>query len=86
MKPASFDYVRADSAEEAVGLLQQHGPDARILAGGQSLMAILNIRLAQPKMLVDIARCADLNYSRIEDGKLVVGARSGSLPAWISSR
>lgn len=74
MKPAAFDYVRADSADEVVSLLHQHGTDARILAGGQSLMAMLNFRLAQPKLLIDISRCADLNYSRIENGALTVGA------------
>jgi 2-furoyl-CoA dehydrogenase FAD binding subunit len=74
MKPAPFDYIRADSAQETVSLLAQHGEDAKILAGGQSLMAMLNIRLAQPKILVDISRCADLDYARIENGNLVVGA------------
>jgi 2-furoyl-CoA dehydrogenase FAD binding subunit len=56
MKPAAFDYIRADSAEETVSLLAEHGEKAKILAGGQSLMAMLNIRLAQPAMLVDISR------------------------------
>ena len=74
MKPARFDYVRADSADEVVSLLAEHGADARILAGGQSLMAVLNIRLAEPKWLIDISRVAELKYSRIENGKLVVGA------------
>jgi 2-furoyl-CoA dehydrogenase FAD binding subunit len=74
MKPAPFDYIRADSADEVVSLLHQHGADARILAGGQSLMAMLNFRLAQPKLLIDISRCADLNYSRIENGALTIGA------------
>jgi 2-furoyl-CoA dehydrogenase FAD binding subunit len=74
MKPAAFDYVRADSADEVVGLLRQHGADARILAGGQSLMAMLNFRLAQPKLLIDISRCADLNYSRVDNGALEIGA------------
>lgn len=74
MKPAAFDYIRADSAQEVVSLLAQHGEDAKILAGGQSLVAMLNIRLAQPKILIDISRCADLNYSRIHNGQLVVGA------------
>ena len=74
MKPAAFDYIRADSAEETVSLLAQHGEEAKILAGGQSLMAMLNIRLAQPAMLVDISRCRDLDYVRIEQGKLVIGA------------
>ena len=74
MKPAAFDYIRADSAEETVNLLAQYGEDAKILAGGQSLMAMLNIRLAQPAMLVDISRCEDLDYVRVENGSLVVGA------------
>jgi 2-furoyl-CoA dehydrogenase FAD binding subunit len=74
MKPAAFDYIRADSAEETVSLLARHGEDAKILAGGQSLMAMLNIRLAQPAMLVDISRVKDLDYVRVENGKLVVGA------------
>lgn len=74
MKPAAFDYIRADSAQETVDLLARHGDEAKILAGGQSLMAMLNIRLAQPNMLVDISRCRDLDYARIENGKLAVGA------------
>lgn len=74
MKPAAFDYVRADSAEEARALLGQHGEDARILAGGQSLMAVLNMRLAQPQLLIDISRSASLARSAIEDGHLQIGA------------
>ncbi|MGZ9709338.1 FAD binding domain-containing protein [Glaciimonas sp. GNP009] len=74
MKPAAFDYIRADSAEETVSLLAQHGEEAKILAGGQSLMAMLNIRLAQPAMLIDISRCHDLDYIRIENNNLVIGA------------
>ena len=74
MKPAAFDYIRADSGEETVCLLAQYGDEAKILAGGQSLMAMLNIRLAQPAMLVDISRCRDLDYVRVEQGRLVVGA------------
>lgn len=60
MKPAAFDYIRADSADEAVAGLAEYGEDARILAGGQSLMPVLNMRLAQPKVLVDIHRAGDL--------------------------
>lgn len=74
MKPAPFDYVRADSADEVASLLKEHGQDARILAGGQSLMAVLNIRLAQPKLLIDISRVAGLDYSRIAGNKLAIGA------------
>ncbi|MEI2417829.1 FAD binding domain-containing protein [Orrella sp. JC864] len=74
MKPQALDVVRADSAQEAVALLAELGAQARILAGGQSLMAALNMRLAQPGTLIDISRCADLDYVRAEDGWLRVGA------------
>lgn len=74
MKPAAFDYVRADSAEEARALLHRHGEDARILAGGQSLMAVLNMRLAQPQLLIDISRSASLARTTVEDGQLQIGA------------
>ncbi len=74
LKPARFDYIAVDTADEAVELLAKYGEDARVLAGGQSLMAILNMRLAQPKVLVDISRCRDLDYVRNEGGQLVIGA------------
>ena len=65
MKPAAFDYVRAASLEEALNVLAQEGADARVIAGGQSLMAMLNMRLARPKVLVDIMRISALD--RIEE-------------------
>lgn len=74
MKPAAFDYVRIDSADEACALLAEYGEDARVLAGGQSLMAVLNMRLAQPRVLLDISRTAPLDYVRVQDGRLVAGA------------
>lgn len=74
MKPPAFDYLAAHSAQEAVEMLAQLGSDARILAGGQSLMAVLNMRLAQPSALIDISSTADLNYVRLENDHLVVGA------------
>jgi 2-furoyl-CoA dehydrogenase FAD binding subunit len=74
VKPQPFDYSRPETVEEAVQLLADSGPDARIMAGGQSLMAILNMRLAQPSVLIDISRVADLDYARIEDGHLTIGA------------
>jgi 2-furoyl-CoA dehydrogenase FAD binding subunit len=74
MKPGALDYVRAESAEEAVALLAQHGDEARVLAGGQSLMILLNMRLAQPAVLVDISRLSELDYVRADAGALVVGA------------
>lgn len=74
MKPAAFDYQRIASADEACAVLAQMGEDARILAGGQSLMAVLNMRLAQPQRLLDISRCAPLQQLRAELGALQVGA------------
>ena len=74
MFPASFDYVRAHSPEEAVSLLQQHGSDARILAGGQSLIPAMRYRLAQPAVLVDINQMQGMNYLTQENGHLRIGA------------
>ncbi len=74
MKPAAFDYLRADSLEEALDALRQDGEDARVLAGGQSLIAMLNLRLAAPAILIDISRIQSLAYIR-EDGAMIeVGA------------
>lgn len=74
MKPAAFDFIRVDSADEAVALLAEYGDDARILAGGQSLMAVLNMRLARPKVLIDIHRAADLGTISDGDGGIRVRA------------
>ncbi|WP_341909689.1 FAD binding domain-containing protein [Polaromonas sp. YR568] len=74
MKPAAFDYLRADHADVAVAALTQYGEDARILAGGQSLMAVLNMRLAQPSLLVDISRSESMAQIRIAQGQLCIGA------------
>ncbi len=74
MKPASFDYVRIESAEEAVEQLARRGDDARILAGGQSLMAVLNMRLATPAVLLDISRTKSLDYVKVDAGHLIIGA------------
>lgn len=74
MKPQKFDYVRVDTAKEALDILAEVGGDARIMAGGQSLMAVLNMRLAQPAVLVDISRTADLKYVRIQEGHMCIGA------------
>ena len=74
MKPAAFDYLRVDTSDEAVAALAERGEDARILAGGQSLMAVLNMRLAQPSLLIDISRSRDLANMRIEKSALHIGA------------
>ena len=57
MKPPRFDYIRAASTEEAIAALAEHGDDARVLAGGQSLVAMLNMRLVAPEVVVDISGC-----------------------------
>ncbi|MGE0628628.1 MAG: xanthine dehydrogenase family protein subunit M [Hyphomicrobiaceae bacterium] len=74
MKPRPFDYVRPDTVDEAVALLAELGDDARVMAGGQSLMAILNLRLAEPKVIIDIGGHKELNSIRIVNGMLEVGA------------
>ncbi|MEA2379467.1 MAG: aerobic carbon-monoxide dehydrogenase medium subunit [Thermoleophilaceae bacterium] len=74
MKPAPFDYVRAGSAGQAVAVLSEHGDDAKVLAGGQSLVAMMSMRLVRPTVLVDIAHIADLNYVRADADGLRIGA------------
>lgn len=74
MKPAAFDYIRVESAEEAVAILAEYGDEARILAGGQSLIPMLNMRVAQPKVIVDISRATDLTAVRLHEGALAVRA------------
>ena len=74
MKPAAFDYVRADTRRQVVELLAEYGQEARIIAGGQSLMAVLNMRLAQPKLLIDINHVAELAYIELRKDCLAVGA------------
>jgi carbon-monoxide dehydrogenase medium subunit len=72
--PAAFDYLRAHATDEAFAHLQQHGAEARVLAGGQSLIPAMRFRLARPAVLVDINSLTDLGYLRISDGVLAVGA------------
>ena len=64
MKPRPFDYVRPDTVEEAVAILAEHGDEARILAGGQTLLAMLNLRVVEPAILVDITRIPELAVIR----------------------
>jgi CO/xanthine dehydrogenase FAD-binding subunit len=76
MKPAPFTYHRASSAAEAVEMLAAAGDDASVLAGGQSLVPLMNFRLAQPAHLVDINHVDELDYIRTDDGALAIGART----------
>ena len=73
MIPASFDYHVAETVPEAVALLAQYGEDAKILAGGQSLLPMLKLRLARVPHIVDISRIAGLEYVKEEDGFLKIG-------------
>ncbi len=73
MIPAQFDYVRAKTLDEALSLLAQN-EDAKILAGGHSLIPAMKLRLAQPRLLIDIGRVKDLAYIREEDGQIRLGA------------
>ena len=74
MKPSAFAYAAPSSLEEALDVLAQAGGDAKVLAGGQSLVPILNMRLAAPALVVDVNRLTDLAYVRTEPGAVVVGA------------
>jgi carbon-monoxide dehydrogenase medium subunit len=64
MIPASFDYQRAGSADEAIALLTEHGDEAKLLAGGHSLLPLMKLRLASPSVLIDVGRLDDLRYIR----------------------
>jgi carbon-monoxide dehydrogenase medium subunit len=72
--PAAFDYVRAESAEEAIGLIGQHGDEAKFIAGGHSLLPMMKLRLAQPSVLIDIGRLSDLSYIRDDGDQIAIGA------------
>jgi carbon-monoxide dehydrogenase medium subunit len=74
MIPISFDYEVAESVDHAIELLGQHGDEAKLLAGGHSLLPIMKLRLAAPTVLVDLGRIGDLNYVRDEGDHLAIGA------------
>ena len=74
MIPAPFDYLRAESAEEAVAALVEHGDDAKLIAGGMSLLPLMKLRLATPAVLVDVGRLRELSYVRDAGDHLAVGA------------
>lgn len=84
MKPPRFDLVMAESLDEALSCLSAEAGQARIMAGGQSLMAMLNMRLASPAVIIDISRIAELDYLREDGGMLEIGAATtqATLLAW----
>jgi len=74
VKPAPFQYVRPSSVSDALAALARYRDDAKVLAGGQSLIALMNLRLVKPAVLVDINRLSDIAYIREENGTVAIGA------------
>src|ERR1700712_5789903 len=72
--PAPFDYARAESVDHAIALLQRHGPESRVVAGGHSLLPMMKLRLARPEWLIDINDLIELDFITVADGYLRVGA------------
>jgi CO/xanthine dehydrogenase FAD-binding subunit len=85
MKPAAFEYFRPGTLDEAVELLRRYDPEAKILAGGQSLVPLMNFRLAQPRYLIDTNGIRDLSYIREGEGTIAVGALTRHAEAEVSS-
>jgi carbon-monoxide dehydrogenase medium subunit len=87
VKPAPFDYVLAESVEMATEVLAQHRDDAKVLAGGQSLVPMLNMRLSRPAVVVDVNGATELDYVRASNGVLAVGAlaRQRRLERWAAA-
>jgi aerobic carbon-monoxide dehydrogenase medium subunit len=74
VKPAPFEYVRPGTLEEALAVLNEHGDDAKVLAGGQSLVPLMNLRLTRPRLVVDLNGLGNLAYIQGRDGGLALGA------------
>ena len=74
MIPAEFEYELAESGEQALQLLEQHGDEAKLLAGGHSLLPLMKLRLATPSMLIDIGRLDDMSYIRDDGDAIAIGA------------
>jgi aerobic carbon-monoxide dehydrogenase medium subunit len=73
--PAPFEYERASSVDDALALLDRHGPEARLVAGGHSLLPMMKLRLARPEVLIDINDLADdLGYIRLDGSEIAIGA------------
>src|SRR5919108_3573760 len=85
MRPPRFDYLLPRTLDEALGLLAEHGEEAKVLAGGQSLVPLLNFRLIRPTYLVDLNEIPGLDGIRVEDGQLAIGAMTRQRAAETSS-
>jgi aerobic carbon-monoxide dehydrogenase medium subunit len=84
MIPANFDYIAAKSLDEAISLLAKHKDDAKILAGGHSLLPAMKLRLMQPKVLIDLGRIRDLSYIKEEGAQIRIGAMTTHFQVEIS--
>ena len=73
--PAPVEYERATSVDNAIALLERYGPEARLIAGGHSLLPMMKLRLARPEVLIDINDLTDLSYIRVEGGDARTSAR-----------
>ena len=71
--PAPFEYERAGSVDDALALLERHGPEARLVAGGHSLLPMMKLRLARPEVLIDINDLTDLAYIRVDGDEIAIG-------------
>src|ERR1700733_349726 len=74
MIPAAFEYVRASSVDEALALLTEHGDEAKLIAGGHSLLPMMKLRLAFPSVLIDVGRLEDNAYIRVDGDHVAIGA------------
>lgn len=74
MIPAAFEYARADSVEEAIALLVEHGDEAKLVAGGHSLVPLMKLRLATPSVLIDVGRIPGLSYIEERGDEVAIGA------------
>lgn len=72
--PAPFEYERAGTVDDALALLERHGPEARLVAGGHSLLPMMKLRLARPEVLIDINDLTDLSYIRVDGDHIAIGA------------
>src|SRR5574341_959077 len=74
MIPSAFEYQAPKSLEEALRLLERHGDEAKVLAGGHSLLPLMKLRLAAPRFVIDLGRLRGLSYIREEQGRILIGA------------
>ncbi len=74
MIPVGFDYARPESLEGAIALLEEHGEDATVLAGGHSLLPVMKLRLGAPELVIDIGRLSELQYIRVDGDEVAIGA------------